>query len=366
MQMNILFINSIGRNKFGGGEKWMVNAAASLRDKGHKVTLASRKNSRILQYAADKGVPTTVIEIHADISPLKTIKIARYLKQHSIDILICNLNKDIRVAGLAARMAGNTAVLARHGMLLCSKKWKHKISLTRLCDGIITNSETIRQTYAGYGWFPPEFVQVIYNGIVIPDAIQPVDFGSRYPGKKIIYSAGRLSDQKGFAYLIDAAAILAGTRNDLVFVVSGEGKLEEELKARVRELGLEASFIFEGFTSDIYPWLKGCDLFVLASLFEGMPNVVMEAMAMEKPVIATDVNGARELMQDGITGLIIPPADPASLARAIASLIDDPTKLASFGRAGKQRVAEHFTMQRMADRLEAYLLEKIREKQNRQ
>ena len=361
--MNILFLNSIGRNKFGGGEKWMVTAAKSLAEKGHNVTLASKKKSRTLKYATEKGIKTTVIEIHSDFSPLKTLKIARYLKDNSIEILICNLNKDIRVAGLAARMAGNTIVLARHGMLLCSRKWKHKLTLTRLCDGIITNSETIKKAYASYGWFPLEFVKVIYNGIVIPERVEPVDFASRFPGKKIIYSAGRLSEQKGFNYLIDAAAILGKTRSDLVFIISGEGKLEHELKTRVRELGLDASFIFEGFTSDIFPYLKGCDLFVLASLFEGMPNVVMEAMAVGKPVVATDVNGAKELMQNGTTGLIIPPADPESLARAIASIIDDQTRLASLGQAGRKRVAEQFTIQKMADRLEAHLCDKIAEKQ---
>lgn len=363
--MNILFVNSIGRNKFGGGEKWMVTAAKSLADRGHNVTLASKKNSRLLQYASQKGVKTTVMEIRSDFSPLKTLRISRYLKANRTDVLICNLNKDIRVAGLAARIAGNTTVLARHGMLLCSRKWKHKISLTRLCDGIITNSNTIKKAYAGYGWFSPEFVEVIYNGIVIPEQIQAVDFAARFPGKTVIYSAGRLSAQKGFTYLIDAAAILRKTRNDLVFVVSGEGKLEHELKTRVNALGLEESFIFEGFTPDIYPWLKGCDLFVLASLFEGMPNVVMEAMAVEKPVVATDVNGARELMRDGITGLIVPPADPEALAAAIASIIDDPSKLEQFGKAAKKRVAEEFTIQKMADRLEQLLLKKTAEKQAR-
>lgn len=364
--MNILFINSIGRDKFGGGEKWMVNAANSLADRGHDVGLAGKKNSRLLKYAAQKGVRTEVMNIRSDFSPLATLKIAAWMMRHRTEVLICNLNKDIRVAGLAARLIRRPVVLARHGMLLCSRKWKHKLSLTKLCDGIITNSETIRETYAGYGWFPQDFVKVIYNGIVIPETIEPFDFASRHPEKKIIYSAGRLSEQKGFSYLIDAAAILAKKRNDLVFVVSGEGKLEVELKARIRKTGLEGSFILEGFTPDIYPYLKGCDLFVLASLFEGMPNVVMEAMAMGKPVIATDVNGARELMQDGRTGLIVPPKDPEALARAIASIIDDPLQLESFGRAGKERVAAHFTMQRMADRLEACLLDAIREKQSRQ
>ncbi|NTV26947.1 MAG: glycosyltransferase [Chlorobiaceae bacterium] len=366
--MNILFINSIGRNKFGGGEKWMVNAAKGLTDRGHAVVLASKKNSKILQYAAERGVRTEVFEIRGDLSPLATLKIAAWMKEHDTDILICNLNKDVRVAGLAARLIGKPVVLARHGMLLCSRKWKHKISLTRLTDGIITNSRTIREAYGEYGWFGNDFVQVIYNGLVIPERVEPFDFSSRFPGKKIIYSAGRLSEQKGFSYLIDAAAILSKKRNDLVFAVSGEGKLEHELKERVKALGLEASFVFLGFASDIYPYLKGCDLFVLASLFEGMPNVVMEAMAMQKPVIATDVNGARELMGATTgsvkcdTGIIIPPKEPQAIADAIERIIDNPDVLEAFGKAGHERVSRHFTLPAMVDNLERYLQRKLAEK----
>lgn len=360
--MNILFINSIGKNKFGGGEKWMVHAAKGLRDKGNTVIVAGRKDSRILDYAAKKELPTAIIEIHADISPLKTFQIASYLRKHSIDVLICNLNKDVRVAGLGARLAGTPAVLARHGMLLCSKKWKHKISLTKLTDGIITNSNTIKETYGSYGWFHPDFVKVIYNGIEIPEHVQATDFDRRFPGKNIIYSAGRLSEQKGFSYLIEAAAILKKKRDDLVFVISGEGKLLKTLQKQAHDAGLQGHVVFEGFTPDIYPSLKACDLFVLASLFEGMPNVVMEAMAMGKPVIATDVNGVRELIKDGETGIVIPPRNPMLIAEAIEQLLCSPEKMNRFGRDGKERVCNFFTMELMINNLENHLLEKVKDK----
>ncbi|MDP8306109.1 MAG: glycosyltransferase [Candidatus Chlorobium antarcticum] len=363
--MNILFINSIGKNKFGGGEKWMVNAAKGLTERGHQITLASKKDSKILRYAKDNGVKTEVINIRGDFSPLATLKIASWLKQHQTDILICNLNKDVRVAGLAARIAETPVVLARHGMLLCSRKWKHKLTLTNLTDGIITNSLTIKETYGEYGWFSKNFVKVIYNGLVIPEKVEPFDFSKRFPGKKIIYSAGRLSEQKGFAYLIEAAAILKKSRNDLVFAISGEGKLEEELKTQIKAAGLEDSFVLLGFTANIFPYLKGCDLFVLASLFEGMPNVVMEAMGMKKPVITTDVNGARELMGGGTknkTGMIIPPRDPKAIADAISELIDSPETLQAYGQAGYERVNSEFTMTAMTDNLEKHLQQKLREK----
>lgn len=363
--LNILFINSIGRNKFGGGEKWMVNAAAGLSSRGHHVVIGSKHGSKILGYADSKGIRTEVFEIHGDIDPIATVRISSWLKRHKTDILICNLNKDVRVAGLAARIAGTPVVLARHGMLLCSRKWKHKLTLTRLTDGIITNSRTIQEIYAGYGWFDRDFVKVIYNGLDIPAQVTPYDFSDRFPGKKIIYSAGRLADQKGFNYLIEAAALLKSRRNDLVFAISGEGKLEADLKYQAKAAGLETSFIFLGFTADIYPYLKGCDLFVLASLFEGMPNVVMEAMAMRKPVVATDVNGARELMGATETdrtcpsGIIVPPKDPQSIADAVTRLIDDPARMAECGNAGHERVERLFTTEAMVMNLERYFEEKL-------
>jgi glycosyltransferase involved in cell wall biosynthesis len=360
--MNILFSNSIGRDKFGGGEKWMVNAAKELAKRGHNVVLGSKKNSKILDYATSNGVKTTVFEIRGDISPLSTLKVAAFLKQQAIDVLICNLNKDVRVAGLAAQIVQTPVVLARHGMLLCGNKWKHKVTLTKLVDGIITNSNTIKESYRNYGWFDDDFVKVIYNGIIIPETIVAYNFSVRFPGKKIIYSAGRLSEQKGFTWLIEAAAILKKTRNDLIFAISGEGKLDADLKKQVANASLEDSFIFMGFTDNIYPYLKGCDLFVLASLFEGMPNVVMEAMAMQKAVIATDVNGARELMVDGKTGIIVPPKQPEALAAAIEKIIDNPEILAEFGKSGYERVTREFTMNAMGNKLEEYLQQKLVDK----
>ncbi|MEI6847886.1 MAG: glycosyltransferase [Chlorobiaceae bacterium] len=360
--MNILFINSIGRDKFGGGEKWMVNAAKGLVKRGHVVVLGSKKNSKILEYATSRGINTAVFEIHSDISLFGTINIAAWLKKHDIDILICNLNKDVRVAGLAARLIKKPVVLARHGIRLCGKKWTHKLALTKLTDGVITNSTTIKEAYAGYGWFDNQFVNVIYNGVEIPEQVTPYNFSERFPGKKIIYSAGRLSEQKGFTFLIEAASLLKKTRDDLVFAVSGEGKLENELKKLVSSKGLDHAFIFLGFTKDIFPYLKGCDLFVLASLFEGMPNVVMEAMAMKKPVIATDVNGARELIIDSKTGLIVPPKSPQAIADAITALIDNSDLLQKFGEAGYDRVNREFTMKAMVNNLELFLQQKLREK----
>ncbi|HHM24281.1 MAG TPA: glycosyltransferase, partial [Bacteroidetes bacterium] len=332
--MNILFVNSIGRKKFGGGEKWMVKAAGGLQNAGHRVFLASKRNSLILQAAEKEGVPTQVFNIRADFSPLNTWRIARFLRRERIDVLVCNLNKDVRVAGLAARLLRHgPVVIARHGIVLCGKKWKHKVTLTHLVDGILTNSESIKRTYAGYGWFPPDFVRVIYNGVELKSGVQPFPFEERFPGKKVILAAGRLTEQKGFDYLIGAAALLRRKRQDLVFVIAGTGRLEAHLRSRIRKLHLEDTVELWGFRRDLDSLMAGAVLFVLSSTYEGMPNVVMEAMALGKPVVATDVNGVRELMVDGETGRIVPPRDSAALARAIEEVIDSPGLLRRYGEA---------------------------------
>jgi glycosyltransferase involved in cell wall biosynthesis len=246
------------------------------------------------------------------------------------------------------------AVIARHGVLLCAKKWKHKITLTNLVDGILTNTESIKRIYDGYGWFDNGFVKVVYNGIEDKSQVRAYDFSHDFPGKKVIFSAGRLTEQKGFADLIHAAAALARQRQDLVFVIAGKGRLEHDLKNLAQRLHVNEMVRFWGFHENIDPYLKGCYLFVLTSHFEGMPNVVMEAMAVGKAVIATDVNGVRELMEPEKTGRIVAPRDPEALARAIGDLIDQQPLLEQFGREGLKRVQACFTIPRMIKNLEDY------------
>lgn len=360
--MQIAFVNFIGTGKFGGGEKWMVSAGAQLVAKGHDVIMIGKKGSKFLDHAMKAGISSLGISRWQHTTGYYFITVAQALSMQKNDILICNLNTDVRTIGLLAKLRGTPVILARHGLLSYHKKrWRYKISAQYILDGIITNSKTIKTTYADYGWFDEKFVKVIYNGITIPDHVVPYDFSKRFPGKKVIYSAGRLAEQKGFVYLIDAAAILQKNRNDLLFAISGEGKLESELKQQVANLGLENSFIFLGLSADIYPYLKGCDLFVLSSLFEGMPNVVMEAMAMQKAVVATNVNGVQELMVEGETGLIVPAKEPQALANAIAQIIENPDMLALFGKTGYERVTKEFTMSAMADNLELHLQQKLQE-----
>lgn len=360
--MKLLFINSIAKKKFGGGEKWMITAAKGLHDRGHEIIVGGKTDSRFISAAKKAGLLIEYFNIRWDFGPINTIKIARFLKKEAIEVLICNLNKDVRVAGLGAKLVKDTVAIARHGVLLSGKKWKHKITLTKLLDGILTNAANIKQIYQSYGWFKNDFVHVIYNGVEDKSHVKPFDFSRQFINKKIIFSAGRLAEQKGYKFLLDAAAILKARRDDLVFIIAGEGRMENKLKQQVDKLNLQNTIYFWGYIKNVDPYIKGCTLFVLPSLFEGMPNAVMEAMALEKAVIATDVNGVNELVVNRKTGIIIPPKDSKKLAEEIDTLIDNIALLDAYGKEGIKRVKENFTIPMMIRNLEEYFQAKIDEK----
>ena len=360
--MNILFINSISKYKWGGGEKWIVKAAKGLYQRNYNVFLGCKEKSVLMKKAKQEGIKTVPFNIHSDFSPINTYKIKKFILSNKIDVLICNLNKDVRVAGLAGRLAKTPLILARHGIQLCGKKWRHKLTLLNLTDGIITNSQTVKNAYKDYGWFNDDFVKVIYNGIEIEKNISKFPFEDRFPfvkDKKIIFSAGRLSEQKGFIYLIETAKIAKEHSNDWVFLIAGKGKLKNHLNQKIKKYRLEDYVKLIGFYEDIFPLLIISNVFVLPSLFEGMPNVIMEAMSVGKAVIATDVNGTRELMIDGKTGFIIPPKDPDAIYEKLALLLSDRTLCEKMGKAGKRRVKTQFTFDNMIDNLESFLIERL-------
>ncbi len=362
--MRILFLNSIGIRKFGGGEKWCLHAARGLQERGHHVVVAGRRGSEFLRHAVMRGLSVKPLYLMSDFYLWNVFSIGRYLHKEKIDVAIANLNRDVRVVGSAARRSAGTVVLARHGVPLKNKS-RYRRMLQNRARGIITNTLSIKQLYRSYNWFDDEFVKVIYNGVENKSSVLPYDYSAEYPGKTVVFSAGRLAEQKGFTYLLKAASIVRKIRDDVVFVIAGKGKLESTLKAETEQLSVEDSVHFIGFTEQIDPYVKGADIFILPSLFEGMPNAVMEAMALGKPVIATDVNGARELIEDGISGIIIPPKDPDVIARTLIDLIGNPERQAALGAAARERVENYFTVPVMIDNLESYLLAKLDAKKNR-
>ncbi len=260
--MKIFLLNSIGRNKFGGGEKWGISAAKGLQDAGHTVYLGCRSNSILATRARECGISVRYFNVLSDFSPYNILKLTHFFKKEKIDVVLSK-NREFGVAGTAGYLADTPLVVARHGLPLRRKISKHKFLLKIFADGIIVNAASTKELYVKNKWFPEEFITVIYNGVDLDTTCDPMPFETMYPGKKIIVSVGRLSAQKGFSYLIDAAAILKHKRDDFIIIVLGDGKLRESLMQRAKSVGVDKMIQFSGFVKSVGPYLKGCDIFTL-------------------------------------------------------------------------------------------------------
>ncbi len=356
--MNILFVHSIGRKKFGGGEKWLISAASGLRDNGHRVFVGARPDSRLMKAARHNNLETVAFNIFSDISIYHIFRIAFFLRKHKIDVLITK-DRDLFVAGTAARFGGRPLVLVRHGLPMRSSYKKHTFLLKNLADGVITNTCSIKDLYEMNGWVKKDFTRVIYNGTIATNNIPSYSYSEKFPGRKIVLIVGRLAVQKGYFYLIDAISLLVKKHKDLMFVVLGEGKLYRKLVAYARKKGVSDHIHFVGFVDNVVPYLKGCDIFVLPSLYEGMSNAAMEAMSYGKPVILTNVNGAKELIPDPRKGLLIPPRDAEAIAHAVELLKDDAELREELGREAQKHVLANFPVSEMISKIQMYIEERI-------
>ena len=168
------------------------------------------------------------------------------------------------------------------------------------------------------------------------------------PGVPMVVTVARLVAEKGIGTLIDAVVIVRRTVPDAVFVVVGEGDLATPLGDRARQLGVDGVVRFAGFRADATDVIAAADVFVLPSPAEPFGLVLLEAMALGRPVVATAAGGPLEIVVDRQTGRLVPPSDPAALAGAIVDLLQDPSARERMGAAGLQRFHERFTADRMA------------------
>ena len=178
----------------------------------------------------------------------------------------------------------------------------------------------------------------------------------------IVGIVGRLSPQKDYPTFLKAAAEVLRAVPEAVFLIAGDGSLRHELEKLAAGLTIESRVRFLGYRTDILDVVSTFDVFVLSSLWEGLPLAVLEAMALEKPVVATSVPGTAEAVVDGESGYLVPLKDSPVLAQKTVELLRDPEKSRKMGKAGRRRVVDYFDLGRMVDeheRLYRRLLERM-------
>lgn len=193
------------------------------------------------------------------------------------------------------------------------------------------------------------FVPVIYNGIPTGRFVSGVINADIKKNRELILlHVGRFASAKNHQFLIEAFAIAFKEVPQMRLWLVGDGPLRPAVESRIRELGLEEEVSFLGIRDDIPELLAEADIFVLPSDWEGVPLTVLEAMAAGKPVIATAVGGVPELVEDGVTGILVPPRDARALAQEIIRLARDPDLRRAMGEAGQKKAVERFDISRTA------------------
>ena len=194
----------------------------------------------------------------------------------------------------------------------------------------------------------PEKIHLIHNAIDLPEALPEIK-PPRVEGQSfVIGSAGRLAEQKGYRYLVAAMPEVLEVIPGCELHLAGEGERKAELMAVANELGIANQVKFKGYLGNIPDFLSGLDLFISSSLWEGLPTAILEAIMAGVPVLATDIAGNRELIQDGKTGWLAQPADAQALARAILHAYHHPELRQQFAREAR-RILPQFSIQTVTE-----------------
>jgi glycosyltransferase involved in cell wall biosynthesis len=272
---------------------------------------------------------------------------------------------------LAARRVGAALVLHEHfaDPRMPAYQAVADRALASLTDRAIAVSASTREFLVHQRHVPAARVRLIWNGAPL-DEFAPVSADKAAAVRRelglpaeavVIGSIGRLNEQKGHRYLIDAAArVLAAAPTARVLVV-GDGDLASPLREQARALGIADRVVFAGHRDDVPAVLGAVDVFCISSTYEGTPLTLFEAMAAGKAIVSTAVDGCREVLEDGLTGLLVPPRDADALAAALGRLVVDPGRRQALARAAREASAR-YDIQRCVDDMQALYDEVLRER----
>ena len=342
----------------GGGERVVLRTAALLQSAGYRVsivTFAILCDPPVLQ---DACCPVFVLPLTGVFqwSALRAARqLGRFLRRERVAIVQTYFESSNLFGGLVTRLLSPARLIWNFRDMGILREPRHRTAyrlLRRLPDHVIAVSECVREHAIRADGIDPHRVTVMYNGLDVSrwqrTNGQP---GSAFP---LIVTVGNLRPVKGHDTLIEAAALVLKRFPDARFEIAGEildQSFFETMKARCEALGIAAQVRFLGKVTDPESLLRRATLFVLPSRSEGFSNAVVEAMAVPLPVVATAVGGNAEAVTDGVTGLIVPPDQPAALADAILRLLTSPAAMQSMAEAGRRRVDAHFTDRAMSQAL---------------
>ena len=367
--ISILFV--VDGLEFGGGERTFLQLIEGLPKERFRIYVSTSRDGIFSKVLNDKGIAVNHLDLSKRVNFENIRELRRLIQTNKIDIIHSQggradfyarlngrpLRPGTKVVSTIATPVEGYDVNPLKKIIYC---FFDRLS-ERFVDRFIVVSEALRRTMIDGHNVTPDKVIKVYNGIELNEyRPNTSDRSSLHIRNEygigttdvIIGAIGRLVWQKGFGYLIKALPEIAKRHPAVKVIFVGDGPYRESLEMLCRQLGVEDKTIFTGYRSDIKEFLSAMDIKVIPSLAEGFPMVTLEAMAMEKPIVATSIDGITEQITDGVEGILVPPMDPNAIAAAINRIIENKELARSLGSAARKRVEREFTVETMINETE--------------
>lgn len=339
----------------GGAERILVALATRLnRDRWRPRVICLGPEGKMIEPLQAAGLPTVCLNVNKR-RPFRAVaRLAAALRADSPWLVQSFLFHANVASRLAALMAGVPWVLSGHRVAEHEKRWHLTLDrlTSNLASGSVCVSEGVLRFTRDVEGVPDSRLVVIANGVDTATFDAAVALPRESIGvperSHVALFIGRLDVQKGLPFLFEAAERVVAARDDWHLVLVGDGTERDWMLRRIAETPALAGRVhWLGRRDDVPRLLKASDALVLSSLWEGMPNVVLEAMAARKPVIATNVEGSEDLVISGESGWLVPPRDSGSLARALLDAVADPERCRRYGESGRRMIENGYSISNM-------------------
>lgn len=355
----------IASNFVGGPEKQILHHAQDIQDSGFQVWIGSFRDqpekAAILVHAEALGLPVFESKSSGRFDLHAILELASFMRREKIQLLCTHGFKANSIGVFAKTLAGVPQVAFCRGWTAETLRVRVYETLERrllpFANRIVCVSEAQAEYFASLRWLRPR-VSVVHNAMLdslgIPlvcdreGAKTQLGFS---PKTRLVGAVGRLSVEKGQRFLVEAAPELAREFKDLKIVLLGEGRERAKLALEVKRLGLEDVVVMPGFQNNVARWMEAFDVLANCSVTEGIPNAILEALAVGTPVVATAVGGVPELIKDRETGLLVIPGSPEALAQGLTKVLRDGPFALQLSQAGRDWVRTRFSASGQRDSL---------------
>ena len=366
----LTILHTESAKRWGGQERRTFAEAVEFKKRGYRVILAVQPESALGKHAKEAGIEVREIRMKNRDIPKAFFSLFTLIRRERVDIVNTHSSKDSWIASFAAHLALRPILLrTRHVTIPISN---HPLNIIyKMPHKIITVGGSTRKDMIEINRFPPEKIVSIPTGVDLdkfsPDKVQGnirKELGIEQ-NTSLVGSISIIRTEKGFPYFLEAAQEILKVKPEARFLIVGHEPKGNTLAQAVKRQGLEGAVIMPGLREDVPQILDSLDVFVLCSLREAFGQAIAQALAMEKPVVATNVGGIPELVKNNQTGLLVPPADSKALARAILELLEDKEKAERLGRNGRKLIEKKFSQETMVEKIEDLYRELLKKKRRK-